>query len=418
MASDPFFSIVLATYGRGRHIRPTIASVLGQCIVDFELIVVGDGCEDETEEAVRAFADERISWCNLPHNTGSQSWPNNEGIRRARGSWVCYIGHDDIWAPGHLQAIRQTSEADGDADFVVSGCVYYGPPGSEVYIVRGLFEASDAPLRHFFPPSSLAHRRDVTQRIGEWRDPRVIKPAVDAEFLLRAAHAGLRFVSTGRITAHKFAAGHRYLSYLRPGSDEQYAMLQAVAGNPALDLDEIVRSSERSGRFMPDPNPNFTTVPAGWAFERNRQNKGINRPALQPLRGRTVLAQTGEARALDWYDLEEQHGRSFRWSGPNPRPKILIPFTGSRARVAIEVLWMGPGQWEDLSLYVEGVKVEFARLKRADMLDAIVAEINLNSADHTVLTLETPMFCPRDQFGSTDGRRLGIAVADIVIEPI
>ena len=418
MASDPFFSIVLATYGRGRHIRPTIASVLGQSIADFELIVVGDECNDETEEVVRAFADARISWCNLPQNTGSQSWPNNEGIRRARGPWVCYIGHDDIWAPDHLQAIKQTSEAEGDADFVVSGCVYYGPRGSEVYSVTGLFDTPDAPFRYFFPPSSLAHRRDITQRIGGWRDPRVIKPAVDAEFLLRAAHAGLRFVSTGRVTAHKFAAGHRYLSYLRPSSDEQDATLQALMGNPVLDLDEIVSSSKRSGQFMSDRYPDFTTVPAGWAFEQNRRNKGLNRPPLQPLGAGRVLAQTDEARALDWYALEAQHGTSFRWSGPNPRPKILIPFTGRRVRVAIEVLRMGPGRWEDLLLYVEREKVEFTRLRRAPMLDAIVADINLNSADYTVLTLETPMFCPRDQFGGTDGRKLGIAVADIAIEPI
>src|ERR1043165_8264599 len=52
MTGGPGFSIVLATYGRGRHIAPTIASVLGQTIADFELIVVGDGCSDDTQAAV------------------------------------------------------------------------------------------------------------------------------------------------------------------------------------------------------------------------------------------------------------------------------------------------------------------------------------------------------------------------------
>jgi len=90
------------------------------------------------------------------------------------------------------------------------------------------FDGAEAPFQHFFPPSSISHRRDVTTRIGDWRDPRVLKEPVDCEFLLRAAHAGLRFASTGKITAHKFAASHRYLSYLRVSSNEQREFLAQI----------------------------------------------------------------------------------------------------------------------------------------------------------------------------------------------
>lgn len=40
----PLVSVIMATYGRGAHIRPSIASALRQTCRDFELIVVGDGC--------------------------------------------------------------------------------------------------------------------------------------------------------------------------------------------------------------------------------------------------------------------------------------------------------------------------------------------------------------------------------------
>src|SRR5947199_5159251 len=122
MSHSPTFSVVMATFGRGQHIRPSIESVLGQTLSDFELIVVGDGCTDETEAAARSFAHENIRWSNLPQNTGSQSYPNNEGIRRARGDWICYIGHDDIWAPDHLQSFAEAISPVDEAHFVVSGC--------------------------------------------------------------------------------------------------------------------------------------------------------------------------------------------------------------------------------------------------------------------------------------------------------
>lgn len=419
MTSRPYFSVVLSTYGRGEHIRPTIESVLGQTQSDFELIVVGDGCADETEAIVRSFANDKIIWRNLPANTGSQSLPNNEGIRSARGDWICYLGHDDIWSPDHLSCLAQVIWANDDTDFVVSGCIYYGPKGSGRYFITGLFEAPDTAFHHFFPPTSIAHRRDVIARIGDWRDPREIALPVDGDFLLRAAHAGMRFISTNRITAHKFAAGHRYLSYLRPDCVEQRAMWQVLRTSPEVSFDEIVAASKRNGLFMTSGYSQFTAQAPGFNFEKNRQNKGINRPPLRPLRERTVIQQTAELRALDWYSLE--HGtRPHRWSGPNPRPKILIPFSGARARIEIEVVGTRPGiaPSEELAIYVEGCKAACTFEGIPEVGFKIVSKISLKEADYTVLTLETPMFFPHEHYESGDRRYLGIAVADIIIEPL
>src|SRR4051794_7667215 len=152
MSHSPTFSVVMATFGRGRHIKPSIESVLGQTVSDFELIVVGDGCTDETEATVRSFAHENIQWSNLPQNTGSQSYPNNEAIRRARGDWICYIGHDDIWAPDHLQSFAEAISSTNDTDFVVSGCVYHGPPGSGHHVITGLVRCTRCSLAALFSP--------------------------------------------------------------------------------------------------------------------------------------------------------------------------------------------------------------------------------------------------------------------------
>jgi glycosyltransferase involved in cell wall biosynthesis len=138
--TGPSFSIVLATYNRGEHIRPTIESVLRQAWQAFELIVVGDGCDDATEATVRSFDDARLSWRNLAENSGSQSAPNNAGIERPRGEWIAYIGHDDIWAPDHLQRLRAVIDMDAALDFVISGCIFYGPEGSDFHSITGIFD--------------------------------------------------------------------------------------------------------------------------------------------------------------------------------------------------------------------------------------------------------------------------------------
>ncbi|MGZ4986374.1 MAG: glycosyltransferase family 2 protein, partial [Chthoniobacterales bacterium] len=156
----PRFSVIIATYGRSRFIIPTIESALYQRHSPFEVIVVGDGCDDDTEEVIRRKFGRRVRWLNLPEHTGAQSFPNNAGIKAARGSHIAYLGHDDIWSRQHLEMLAKIFRQN-EADFAVSGCVYYGPPGAMFYLLTGLFGDADADAgaREFFPPSSVAHTR-------------------------------------------------------------------------------------------------------------------------------------------------------------------------------------------------------------------------------------------------------------------
>ena len=56
----PAVSVVIATYNWSSVLRFAIRSVLAQHLADFELIVVGDGCTDDSDAVVRGFGDARI----------------------------------------------------------------------------------------------------------------------------------------------------------------------------------------------------------------------------------------------------------------------------------------------------------------------------------------------------------------------
>lgn len=241
----------MATYGRGRHILPSVRSVLRQDLDDFELLVVGDCCPADTGATLEPLADERVHWMNLSQRSHSQSGPNNEGIRRARGRLIAYIGHDDIWDPCHLSSLARLFAADTTLDFGVAGAIYHIPHGVPGSLVTGVFVEDSAKHAHFFPPSSLAHRRVVVDVIGPWRSPQSITAPVDSDLLARAAAANLRFASTKRITVHEFAAGHQYLSYLAHESHEQEAMLAALGSHRHYArVKTIVTEAVGNGHFM------------------------------------------------------------------------------------------------------------------------------------------------------------------------
>src|SRR4051794_8039196 len=122
-ATAPRVTIVLATYNWSAVLPFSIASALEQSFGDFELIVVGDGCTDDSGEVVAAIGDPRVEWVNLPENGGHQSGPNNEGLRRARGDLIAYLGHDDLWLPHHLACLVAAIDAGADMAFGVARMV-------------------------------------------------------------------------------------------------------------------------------------------------------------------------------------------------------------------------------------------------------------------------------------------------------
>ena len=175
--------------------------MLNQDLADFEVLVMGDACTDGTEEIVAELQDARLHWFNFPQNTGSQSEPNNEGMRRARGRLIAFIGHDDLWFPWHLSRLVRHLEQTG-ADLVhdlvasieldgVAGV--YGPPRKQ-----------SGYERVYFPTASWLHRRDLPDAIGFWRNPDELAWAIDFDFSRRAFLAGKKISCLPSLGVLKF----------------------------------------------------------------------------------------------------------------------------------------------------------------------------------------------------------------------
>ena len=160
----PRVSVIMATYNWAPVLPWSIASALDQTFTDFELLVVGDGCTDESGDVVEAIGDARVRWLNLPTNTGHQWGPNNAGIREASGELIAYLGHDDLWLPSHLELVLRA--IDGGARFAHGTTVHMIPEEGPTFLrpETWAYEPGD-----WVPPTAVVHDRDLIDTVGPWR---------------------------------------------------------------------------------------------------------------------------------------------------------------------------------------------------------------------------------------------------------
>lgn len=88
-------SVIIPTYNRSRMVVRAISSVLLQTYKDYEIVVVDDGSDDGTREAVAQFGD-RILYRALPENLGVSA-ARNAGIRLSRSPFLAFLDSDDYW---------------------------------------------------------------------------------------------------------------------------------------------------------------------------------------------------------------------------------------------------------------------------------------------------------------------------------
>jgi glycosyltransferase involved in cell wall biosynthesis len=233
----PRVTVIIPTYNYARVLPYSIRSALWQTFSDFELLVIGDHCTDESESVVTAIGDRRVRWINLPKNIGHQSGPNNEGLRQARGELVAYLGHDDLWLANHLALAVQNIDAGADLSYGLTEMVR-PHPGPPAFAPREL----DYEPGIWIPPTSVLHRREAAIKLGGWRhwcdladkDP-------ETDLWQRMHEAGCRNRLVRMLTAIKFPAGMRKDVYASTPCHEQAIWSARIETEPDFASVELAK---------------------------------------------------------------------------------------------------------------------------------------------------------------------------------
>jgi len=117
----PLVTVVMPAYNAERWIAGAIASVMGQTLSNWELIVVNDGSTDGTEAVVGRCCDRRLQLVNQEHKGAAAA--RNRGIARARAKYVALLDADDWYEPRHLE--RTTDFLEREAACALVGTNFF-----------------------------------------------------------------------------------------------------------------------------------------------------------------------------------------------------------------------------------------------------------------------------------------------------
>ena len=96
-------SIITPSYNTANFIGKTIESVLEQTYQNWEMIIVDDCSQDNTDEVVQQYlVDERIRYIKNKVNSGA-ALSRNRALKEARGRWIAFLDSDDLWSPNKLE---------------------------------------------------------------------------------------------------------------------------------------------------------------------------------------------------------------------------------------------------------------------------------------------------------------------------
>lgn len=197
---SPLFTVVIPVYNRAWALERTIRSVLAQSFVDYEIIVVDDGSNDDPGIVCDGIDDVRLRF--IRQENGGASSARNTGIDAATGRYVAFLDSDDFYLHDHLE--QMAGLVGRFPNFVIySPVVAERGNGSSIVKPPRAINVGENMADYLMRDRGFVQTSGLCVPVGFARRVRYREDAVygdDTDFAIRLQLAGCNFVMNDRPT--------------------------------------------------------------------------------------------------------------------------------------------------------------------------------------------------------------------------
>lgn len=187
----PLVSVITITRNRGKLIGRCIASVLNQTYKNIEYIIIDGASDDNTDEVVSSFQDERLKYVKLETN-----WPIKEtldhGISLCQGKYITFLDSDDEYLPQKIEKQVDLIESlPEEYGLIYCWMTYYDNETHQVLSVHKPELKGDVRDEVIGEPiisgtPTLMFRRELLIKLDGWKSPDETGIISDWELCARA----------------------------------------------------------------------------------------------------------------------------------------------------------------------------------------------------------------------------------------
>jgi len=178
LITPPAFSVIVPVFNGEKYIGEALSSVFADSFDSFEVIVVDDGSTDNTEEIAKSFPG--VKYYYQP-NQGVAVAVNN-GIGKAKGKYLSFLGSDDIWMPGRFARSFELLESRPDLLVIMGQLI--------MFLEEGCIRPKNIPEEWIEKQMDSAGTGVMTARHAVFKQVGLFNPSYrtgsDIEWLLRA----------------------------------------------------------------------------------------------------------------------------------------------------------------------------------------------------------------------------------------
>ena len=121
MASEvdyPLVSIIVPMYNVGKFALPCVRSLLSQTYPNIEILIVDDGCTDNTIDLIEDTVGDDPRVVIHHKENGGLSSARNYGTQRCRGNYLMYVDGDDLIDPRTIELSIMADKTEKKPGFV------------------------------------------------------------------------------------------------------------------------------------------------------------------------------------------------------------------------------------------------------------------------------------------------------------
>jgi alpha-1,3-rhamnosyltransferase len=117
MTRNPLVTVVIPSYNHQAYVAQSVKSVFSQTYKEIELIVIDDGSSDASEKVIQKLMRGNKFKFIVRKNKGLAA-TLNEGIRLAKGQYICFLASDDYFMPKRVE--HAVSRLKGSEDDLIA----------------------------------------------------------------------------------------------------------------------------------------------------------------------------------------------------------------------------------------------------------------------------------------------------------